>query len=241
MQAPGVARVWYAYPGQDRSRPIIEIGTSTVAAVEARVLDDGTTQARQTTVNSHDRVLERIDPLGRRTTYTYAPNGQDPLEVRQTTGTTNDLLAAYANYTTSHQPQAVTDAAGQTTAITYSATGQVATVTNALQETTTYAYDTAGYLTSVIGPVTGATTTYTYDAYGRPRTVTHDGVTITTDYDLFDRPTSVWYPDGTREISTYDRLDLATRADRLGRATRSITDGLRRRVATRDPAGRTTV
>ena len=33
VQAPGVARVWYAYPGQDRSRPIIEIGTSTVAAV----------------------------------------------------------------------------------------------------------------------------------------------------------------------------------------------------------------
>jgi YD repeat-containing protein len=43
-------------------------------------------------------------------------------------------------------------------------------------------YDTAGYLQSVTGPVTGATTTYSHDGYGRVRTVTGpDGYAVTSD------------------------------------------------------------
>jgi len=146
----------------------------------------------------------------------------------------------YANYTATHRPELVTDAAGQTTTFTHNAAGQVLTSTNARQETTTYTYDTNGRLESVAGPVAGATTSYTYDGYGRVRTVTGpDGYTATTDYDVFDRPTRVTYPDGTFEETTYDRLDVATRRDRLGRVTRYYHDALRRLVATRDPAGRT--
>ncbi len=66
-----------------------------------------------------------------------------------------------------------------------------------------------------------------------------DGYTVTTDYDVFDRPTRVTYPDGTYEETTYDRLDVATRRDRLGRVTRYGVDAPRRLVSTRDPAGRT--
>lgn len=62
---------------------------------------------------------------------------------------------------------------------------------------------------------------------------------VTTDDDVFDRPTGVTYPDGTTERTTYDRLDVATRTDRLGRVTRSLHDPLRRLVMVRDPAGRT--
>jgi RHS repeat-associated protein len=88
-------------------------------------------------------------------------------------------------------------------------------------------------------PVAGATTTYTYDAYGRVRTVTDpDGYAITTDYDVFDRPTRRTYPDGTYDTTTYDRLDVSTRRDRAGRITRYSYDALRRLIATRDPAGR---
>jgi YD repeat-containing protein len=49
----------------------------------------------------------------------------------------------------------------------------------------------------------------------------------------------VTYPDGTFEETAYDRLDVASRRDRLGRVTRYYHDALRRLVATRDPAGRT--
>ena len=81
--------------------------------------------------------------------------------------------------------------------------------------------------------------TYTYDGYGRVATTTTDGMTLTTAYDVFDRPTVVWFPDGTTEQTTYDRLDVATRTDRLGRATRLVHDAMRRLVSTQDPAGRT--
>jgi YD repeat-containing protein len=207
---------------------------------EARVIDGGVTQRTRTTVNAQGHVTARIDAAGRETTYTYAPDGIDLLEVRQTRPGGSDLLAQYANYTATHQPQSVTDAAGQTTTFTYTAAGQVLTSTNAKQETTTYVYDTTGRLESVTGPVAGATMSYTYDGYGRVRTVTGpDGYTATTDSDVFDRPTRVTYPDGTFEETTYDRLDVATRRDRLGRVTRYYHDALRRLVATRDPAGRT--
>jgi YD repeat-containing protein len=238
VQRPGEARVWSAYPGQDRASVVIVGGWATTPSEVARVVEDGTTQRTRTTVNAQGQVVERTDPVGRRTSWTYAANGIDLLEVRQTTGGANDLLASYGSYTAGHQPQTITDAAGQTTTLTYTAAGQVATVTNARQETTTYAYNTGGQLTSVTGPVAGATTTYTYDGYGRVRTVTADGATVTTEYDAFDRPTAVWSADGTVERTTYDRLDVATQTDRLGRQTRYVHDAVRRRVATRDPAGR---
>lgn len=75
--------------------------------------------------------------------------------MRQTNGSGSDLLASYGSYTSLHQPQNVTDAAGQTTAFTYNAAGQVLTVTNAKNETTTYAYDPNGGLQSVAGPMAG--------------------------------------------------------------------------------------
>ncbi len=236
VQRPGERRVWSRYPGQAATGDLI--GWATTPSEVARVVEDGTTQRTRTTVNAQGQVTARTDAVGRQTTYTYAANGIDLLEVRQTTGGANDLLASYGSYTAGHQPQTITDGAGQTTTLSYTAAGQVATVTNARQETTTYAYNTGGQLTSVTGPVAGATTTYTYDGYGRVRTVTADGATVTTEYDVFDRPTAVWYADGTVERTTYDRLDVVTQADRLGRQTRYVHDAVRRRVATRDPAGR---
>jgi RHS repeat-associated protein len=238
VQRPGESRVWYAYPGQNRSSPTLLTGWATTPAVVARVLDDGTTQQTQASVNTLGQVTERIDALGRRTSYTYAANGIDLLEVRQTTGAANDLLASYGAYVT-HVPGTVTDAAGQTTTLTYTATGKIATSTNAKSETTTYTYDAQDRLTLVTGPIAGATTAYTYDDYHRIATTTTDGITLTTAYDTFDRVTGVWYPDGTSEATTYDRLDVATRRDRLGRETRYVYDALRRLVSTRDPAGRT--
>jgi YD repeat-containing protein len=235
IKRPLEGRVWYKYPDQPAPEAL---GWWTQPTHVARVLDDGSSQIIQMEYNDRGSVLTKTDPLGRRTSYTYAANGTDLLEVRQTTGTLNDLLAQYGDYI-NYRPGRITDAAGQTTTMTYNAAGQVQTVTNPKLDTTTSAYDAEGRLVSVTGPVTGATTTHTFDGHGRVRTITDsDGYTVTTDYDAFDRPTRVTYPDGTYEAFTYERLDTATSRDRLGRVTRSYYDALRRLVATRDPLGR---
>jgi YD repeat-containing protein len=239
IKRPLEGRVWYAYPDQNPTAPRA-VGSWVQPTAIGRVLDDGTSQIWQATYNDHGMPLSRTDPIGRRTSYTYAANGIDLTQVRQTTGSVNDLVASYGGYTAQHLPTTMTDAAGQTTLATYNAFGQVLTVTNPKSETTTNAYDSAGYLQSVTGPITGATTTYTYDGYGRTRTITDsDGYTVTTDYDVLDRPTRVTYPDGTYEETSYDKLDAVGRRDRLGRWTRLTVDPLQRVVATRDPLGRT--
>ena len=148
-------------------------------------------------------------------------------------------------YNSAHEPLTVTDAARQTTTYTYTAEGQLDTVTSPLRagisenRTTTYDYDEDGYLESVTGPATGATTSYTYDGYGRTRTVTDsDNYTLTYDYDALDRQMKLTYPDGTFEQTVYERLDSVGSRDRLGRWTHRAYDSLRRLTATIDQLGR---
>jgi RHS repeat-associated protein len=230
--------VWYAYKDQEPTR--VMVGSWTEPTQIARVLDDGSSQISQATYNAKGMATTRTDPLGRQTTFVYAANDIDLVETRQTSAGVNDLLGTFANYTALHQPQTVTDAAGQPTTLTYNAFGQVLTSTNAKSETTTLGYDANQRLQSVTAPMTGAVTTYAYDSQGRVRTVTEpDGYAATTDYDAFDRPTRVTYPDGTTQVLAYNRLDLSAKTDRLGRTTRYFYDSMRRLMATRDPAGRT--
>ena len=206
----------------------------------ARLLEGGTTQKSVAAYNARGMATSKTDPLGRQTTYTYAANGIDLLEVRQVNGGSTDLLATYANYTALHVPGIVTDGAGQTTTTTYNAAGQPLTVTNAKGEVTTYTYQAGtGYLQTVTGPVANSTTTYAYDGYGRVSTVTEpDGTSVSMLYDALNRLTRRTYPDATYEETTYQRLDAATERDRKGRITRHFYDGLGRRTSTRDPQGR---
>ena len=238
VKKPLENRVWYAYPDQDVSG--LSVGSFSRPTKTARVLDDGTSQISQAAYNTQGQLMSHTDPVGRQTSYTYAANGVDLVQTRQTTSGANDVLSTFANYNGQHQPEMTTDAAGQTTTVMYNAAGQPLTVTNARQETSTYAYDTEGRVLTVTAPMTGATMTMTYDGYGRRRTVTNsEGYTVTTEYDAFDRPTAILYPDGTAERITYDRLDVKTWTDRLGRVTRYLYDSLRRLVVARDPGGRT--
>jgi RHS repeat-associated protein len=238
VKKPLEARTWYAYPGQTAATAR-SLGWLRKLSRIGRVLDDGSSQISETTYNSQGSVLTRTDPLGRQTTYTYGADGVTLTQVKQTGNGANDVLATYSNFTALKQPQTITDAAGQSTTVTYTSAGQVLTTTNAKQETTTYTYDSTGRLLTTTAPVAGAVTTNTYDAYGRLRTVTDaDNHTVTMDYDVFGRPTRTTYPNGTYEETTYDRLDVATRRDRAGRLTRYYYDALRRLTATRDPAGR---
>jgi RHS repeat-associated protein len=237
VKRPLENRVWYAYRNQVSTGT--DVGDWVEPTKDARVLDDGMSQITTKTYNDQGMLTSVTDPTGRRTSYTYAANGIDLTEVRQTTGGMNELLASYSSYTSGHRPQTVTDAAGQSTTYTYNAAGRVLTVTNPLSQTTTNVYDSNGRLQTVTGPVTGTTTTYTYDTYGRVATVTDpESYVLTTEYDALDRVTKITYPDSTFDQTTYARLDVATRRDRAGRITRYYYDPVRRLTATRDPLGR---
>ena len=229
VQRPGEVRTWYTYQG-----------TSARPAHVARKLPDGSVYDVRATYNYQDNMTWSRDPMGREGIYTYAANGIDLLEMRNTTGGRNDLLAAYSNYTAGHLPRITTDEAGQVTTTTYSTAGQVLTVTNAKQETTTYIYDPNGYLQTLNGAMAGDAVTYTYDAYGRRRSATPAGeAVITTVYDALNRPTRTTYADGTvYEETTYDKLDFATRRDRRGWLTHFTYNPERRLTATRGPDGR---
>ena len=163
--------------------------------------------------------------------YVYDLNNVDLLEVRQTTGTANELVRNFT-YNSQHEPLTDTDAAGQVTTYTYNTYGQMLTRKNAKNETTTFAYSGTvhdGYLASITSPPfnnASAVTIFTCDSANRVRTVTDsDGYTVTTDYDNLDRPTQIAYPDGTTRQFQYSQdfgngaqtiLDLTRSKDRRG-------------------------
>jgi len=76
IKRPLEARVWYAYQGQPNP---FAAGSSSEPDRTGRVLDDGTSQISDATYNDLGLMLTRTDPVGRRTSYTYAANGRDLL------------------------------------------------------------------------------------------------------------------------------------------------------------------
>ncbi len=246
IKEPLEDRVWFNYPGASGAQKTAGGSLPNYPGKGARpekilrVLADGSPQVVQMAYNANGLPTRTIDPLGRSTDFTYAANGLDLTEARQTTGGASQRLTAIT-YNSQHLPLTVTDAAGQVTTLTYNARGQALTVTNANNEVTSFTYNANGYLTGVDGPLpgTGDTTSFTYDANGRPRTVTGpDGYALTYDYDDFDRVTKITYPDATYEAFTYNRLDRVSRRDRLARITTFEYNGLRQLVKTTDPANR---
>ncbi len=232
-------RVWYNYPGQPGN---IYNGTLDSPYLATRLLGDGTSQYNQFTYNAYGKPLTTIDPVGRKTVFTYAPNNIDLLTVQQQTSTAGTLSTiASFTYNVQHLPLTYTDAAGQTTRYGYNAAGQLATMTNALNQTTTYQYDGFGRLSSIINANGATQSSHTYDTADRIATATDsEGYTLTYSYDAFDRVTQILYPDGTTTQNSYDRLDLASVKDRLGRITRYAHDANRRLTAVADPLGHTT-
>ena len=235
-------RVWYEQVGEPLSNGV---GPDGRPAMIGRVLDDGSSQIYRYEYNSRGKTTRFTDPVGREMLYEYASNEQDRLKAYQKNGAGYDLLQEMT-YNSAHRQLTVTDAAGKTRTYTYMADGQIETITTPPRagitenRTTTYDYDQEGYLENVTGPATGATTSYTYDGYGRTRAVTDsDGYVLTFDYDAMDRLTKVTYPDATYEETTFDRLDPMRSRDRLGRWTQQVHDALRRTIATTDPLGRT--
>lgn len=238
IQMPNENRVWFNYQGQTAPQSA-NAGMSAIPSITGRVLDDNTSQFTKATFNALDKVTSSIDALNRRLSFTYAANNIDLLEIRQTTGTANELLAKYV-YNSQHLPTRITDASGMVTSMSYSASGQLTEVTNARNETTRFDYNGNGYLTGITGP-TQAKTIISYDGYGRPRTITdEEGYSVTTDYDALDRPTLITYPDGSFEQIVYEKLDAVHFRDRLGRWSHTVYDSLQRPVIVKDALSRIT-
>ncbi len=247
IKKPLEGRVWYKYPGQPSvdGVEVTATGSMVMPSVTARLVDGGATQATYATYNSLGMVTQSVDPLGRTTNYTYATNNQDLLSVKQVNTNSPgglDTLSSMSNYTR-HLPQTITDASGQVTSLTYNGQGQMLTrtvVVNSTNQTTTLAYFPSGYLQSATGPVTGAVTSYTYDADGRVLSVTDsEGYVIKTAYDNIDRPTLTTYPDGTTDQIFYKNLDVDHSIDRQLRVTSNTYDAIRELLTTTDPLGRT--
>jgi RHS repeat-associated protein len=248
-------RVWYAYAGQSDTNHIGAIGQP---AKIARIFGDGTTQSSLYEYSNLGLVTRTTDPVGRVLTYIYDTNGIDLLEVRQTTGTANELLRK-VTYNSQHEPLIDTDTAGQAATFTYNSYGQILTRKNARKETTTFTYGDGtsahpiGYLTSISGPPfngASATTIFAYDSANRVRLVTDsDSYTTVTDYDNLDRPTQITFPDGTTQQFQYTQdfgqgvvtiLDLTTSKDRRGLWTTRHYNGSRQMDSITDPLSRTT-
>lgn len=230
-------RVWYAYQGQTSSIAANQ-GMSSKPFQVGRVMDDSTTQLSRFFYNVLGQDTAYIDPVGRKYSLKYDPNNIDLLEVHQTKNGANELLAA-ATYNSQHLPLTATDASGQITSFSYNTVGQLKTVVNSKNQITTLYYNANNYLDSIVGPVKGAKVSFTYDGFGRVRTVTNaDGYVIMTDYDALDRPTLITYPDGTYEQIVYDRLDAVHQRDRMGRWSHITYDSLDRPNVIQDALGR---
>lgn len=243
IKEPLEDRVWFNYPGVvlfDTYGFPYYPGAGASPQKILRMLPDGTPQLTQSYANAQGNLIKAVDPQGRTTEYVYAANGIDLVEIKQTTGGINERRTAIT-YNAQHLPLTVTNIAGSTMTYTYNVRGQVLTLTNALNEVTTFSYNANAFLTSVDGPLAGATdiTTYTYDALGRIRTTTNaDGYMRTYSYDDFDRVTRIDYPDATNEQIAYDRLDRASIRDRRGRVTTFTYNALRQVTQFTDPLSR---
>jgi RHS repeat-associated protein len=99
----------------------------------------GTSQLTENQYNSTGNLTQSIDPMRRTFSYSYAANGIDLLEKRETQGTDNYLLGHW-EYNANHQPIVYVDGSAQRTEMTYNSSGQVLTVKDPNNNITTNTY-----------------------------------------------------------------------------------------------------
>src|SRR5262249_10564079 len=142
---------------------------------------------------------------------------------------------------------AVTDPAGNTSRMTYNEFGQPLTISDALGNTTVNTYDGQGNLTTTKAPLT-VPTSFTYYPHGDLFTVTRGGATTTYEYDAVGRPTAVTDAASVRRTTSYDANGNATGTsftwvnpdppgDQRTLATTNVYDAGDRLITAIDPEG----
>ncbi|MEF3062805.1 discoidin domain-containing protein [Ralstonia solanacearum] len=231
---PQESRVWYKYANQPWAGAI---GPTEQPTLIGRLRDDGTTELVQLTYNAQGNVTTKIDAAGQQISYDYASNGVDVVRVY---GLGINPIAEYT-YDAQHNPLTYRDAAGKVTTYTYNAAGQKTSETNALGQTARWEYDNDGFLQRVVNASGKTDVSFTYDAVGRVASRTDaEGYTLRYQYDALNRLTQIQYPDNTTRVQAWDKLDLASVTDQMGRVTRYAYNSVRNRIQVTDPLGRTT-
>lgn len=236
IKEPLENRVWYQYPGQPDS---YHTGTYDKPIAIARVLDDGSTQLRTFSYDTagYFYPTQAVDPIGRTTNIIYA-NHIDIQAVTQKTENGNTAVIAQYTYNGRHRILSKVDAAGQLTTFRYNPAGQLVAMTDPLLHETQYTYDGNGNLSQILNANAAIARAYTFDAYNRVATASDsEGWQISYSYDAADRPVQMSYPDGTSERLTYNKLELASFQDRLGRTWRYGYDANGNLTTITDPLG----
>jgi len=155
--------------------------------------------------------LNRVDPLGHQTSYTYNSVGQ---------------IAS------------VTDYLNRKTLYTFDSSGNVATITDPLLRVTTYTHDAAGNVTSVKDP-SNKITTYAFDSFNRMLSVTTPkNETTTYSYLPKGQLASVTDPLGGQTGMFYDSMgNLNQKIDPLGFASTFNYDNNGNLISDEDPNG----
>jgi RHS repeat-associated protein len=184
------------------------------------------------TFNSMGRVTSVTDAKGTPTTFSYATNGVDLLNM------SNGLGQILMAYNAQHDLVSLTDRLTNTTTFACNTSGQILSQVDALDINNEYLYDASQRLTE--SHRAGQTLErFTYDTVGRVRTRTDaTGLTVTNDYNALNQVVRVTYPDGRFESYAYSTccprlLDSVT--DRGGRTTVFIHDALKRLIQTVNP------
>ena len=202
-----------------------------------------------------NKVLSKIDPLGRATAYTYESNG-NLASITYLAGTADAVTTSFTyesmfnqaatisgplNHSSSYEYNSKgevireTDALGNQYTFAYNAAGQMISVTNPLQHTTQFVYD-QGDLIKVIDPLGHSSDQFT-DAAGRIISETDSsGRTVRYEYDALDRLTRVTDPLQGVTLYSYDANgNLASVTDARGKITSYTYDNMNRLATRTDP------
>lgn len=184
------------------------------------------------TYNSKRNLLTETDPLGHTTTYTYDSNGN------MTSAT--DALGKTITYTYNalNKITSITDQTGGITTFTYDAKGNLLTKTDPTGAITRFTYDSKGNVISITDPK-NQTTTITYDQYNNPITIKDAaGTVFIFTYDIMGNLLSSPNPPTTYEYNSLNQLIKIT--DALNNITTFTYDANGNRQAVTDAEGNTT-
>ncbi|MCK9385938.1 MAG: DUF6531 domain-containing protein [Nevskia sp.] len=186
--------------------------------------------------NAAGLITARIDPLGRRTEYSFDAAG-NTTQVKLLAGTPNTITYQYSYTADYNQLASITDPLNHVTRFAYT-NGCLTSVTDALNHVTQLTCNASGQRTAIIDAL-GRTTRFTYDGYDL-YSITDPLNRSTTLYrDSLGRIIATQDPLGHRTLTQYDALDRVTQTtDANGAITQYRFDANSNLTQILDPLGR---